>query len=371
MIKINFPVDIDKRKALEKRFYKSMFTIMDEEQINNLIIGATYKGETLDLKKILTASFDDLNGVFKAIEIYFAGNAAGYDTFKAKFNYSDCRHLLYNFFIAEDINNHIDLGSCYYCNIDFINAYDDRGGYLNKVDFLNRATQEELNNITGIADGTSAKIIAQRAITPITDLSLNFLSKGKRGSILSFKLMDQKGVFTLDHFYRQSLFKVLSTSLYNLIPSCAPCNSRFKHTADFQIGINITYMSPSSANYVLGEYQVFGLLFRPGKNIGNVKSVNDIYLTYNDYLFGQEEFLDLFNIPARYSFHKKEAVKLILKFQRYPKSNIDEIERSLKYAVDRQTIIKDLFGADIFDENSNQPLSKLRRDIALQIGLIE
>lgn len=370
MIKINLPVDVADRAALENRFFTLLCAAMNEVQINNLILGANYNGTQLDLKKILTASFDELNGVFKSIENHFIGNAIGYTAFKKRFEYEDFRHLLYQFFIQEDIRGTIDLCSCYYCNIDFINVYDNRSGFSNKVDFLNRATQKELNLIPGIGKAYSARILVQRAINPIRDLSLHFLPNGKRDDISRFRLKQEKGIFTLDHFYRQSAFKVLSTSLYNLIPSCAPCNTKFKHIADFQVGNNTTYMSPSSRNYVLGEYQIFGLLFRPGKNLGNVKSINDIYLTYNNYLFGQEEFLDIFDIPARYSFHKKEAVKLILKFQRYPKSNIDEMERSLKYKVDRQTIIKDLFGADLYDENSNQPLAKLRRDIAKQIGLV-
>lgn len=368
---MNFPQDSNIRKAMEKRFFQSLRGNMDEAAINLALNGLLYKGVNLDLKTILVAPFDDLMEIAETVKRGFAANAVGLATLYSYFNYEDQRNLLYDFFIAEDIQGNIDLCTCHYCNIDFINVYDSNGGYLNKVHFLNTAPIETLNLIPGIKSATSQRIIAERGLRPIKNLSLSFLTPAKRTSILTYKLKQDRGIFTLDHFYPQYLGDILVTSLYNLIPSCAPCNSRFKHMSDFQVGKNTTYLSPTSQNYVVQEFLVFGLLLRPGKNVGNIKSVNDIELIYENYIFGQEEFLEIFSIPGRYSFHKKEAVKLILKFQRYPESYIDEIEKSLKYSVDRLTIMKDLFGADIFEDNSNnQPLAKLRKDIAVQIGLI-
>ena len=371
MIKMNYPADIHKRQTMEERFYASLSANMDETSINALLQGAKFRGSQITLKTILTASFDDLNLISEAIKLQYAGNAADLATLKANFDYTNQRWLLYQFFIAEDILGNLALCTCYYCNIDFINVYDNSGGFINKVHFLNNSTERQLNRIPGIASATSQKIIAERENNPIKNLSLSFLSKGKQESIRKFKLQQDKGIFTLDHFYPQHSSQELSISLYNLIPSCAPCNSRFKHEADFEIGVNTTYLSPSSDNYAIDSFQLFGLLLRPGKNISNVSSISDIYLTYEGYIFGQEEFLDIFNIPGRYSFHKKEAVKLILKSQRYPETYIAEIEKSLKFKVDQSTIKKDLFGDDLFDKKEcNQPLSKLRRDIAKQIGLI-
>jgi hypothetical protein len=371
MIKINFPADKKERKAMEERFFNALLANFNEAIINNHITGLIYKGENINLRRILTASFDDLTEIKQIIEASFLGNVLTYESFCNEFSYDNQRITLYNFFIDEDIRGNISLHSCYYCNLDFINIYDSISGYCNKVDFLNRARKDELLSISGIGIKTIEKIFIERNQQAIRDLSLNFLSPAKRKSVINYKFIQKKGIFTLDHFYPQHSFQMLSTSLYNLIPSCSPCNSRFKHAADFIIGKNSTYLSPSSDNYVLEEFEVFTLLFRSGKNIGNVKSINDINLIYDGYMFGQEEYIELFNIPARYSFHMKEALKLILKFQKYPKSYIKEIERTLKKSISGQTIEKDLFGEDLYEKSSNKPLSKLRRDIAKQIGLIE
>lgn len=371
MIKINFPTKRAEREAMEERFIKALIANFNEGAINNQIIGLVHKGENINLRKILTASFDDLTEIQQIIEDSFLGNIPRYESFCNEFSYDNQRLSLYQFFIDEDIRGSINLYSCYYCNLDFINIYDSISGYCNKIDFLNRARKDELISIPGIGNETISKILIEREHRPIRDLSLNFLSPAKRKSIINFKFREKKGIFTLDHFFPQHSFKILSTSLYNLVPSCAPCNSRFKHVADFKIGANLTYLSPSSENYALGEFEVFKLLFRSGKNFGNVRDLNDVYIIYDGYLFGQEEYIELFDIPARYSFHKKEALKLILKFQKYPKSYIEEIKRTLKKNMIEQTVEKDLFGEDLYEKSNNMPLSKLRRDIAKQIGLIE
>ena len=55
----------------------------------------------------------------------------------------------------------------------------------------------------------------------------------QRNYISSFEENDDKRTTAdLDHFYPKSLYPFLALSLYNFIPSCQICNSRFKGTKD-------------------------------------------------------------------------------------------------------------------------------------------
>jgi hypothetical protein len=66
---------------------------------------------------------------------------------------------------------HLDIATCYYCNIDYVNSYNTDDGKKNK--------------------------------------------------------------FTLDHYYDQSIYSYLALSLYNFVPSCYSCNSKIKKTHEF------------------------------------------------------------------------------------------------------------------------------------------
>ncbi|MBK8808648.1 MAG: hypothetical protein IPO21_19245 [Bacteroidales bacterium] len=57
-----------------------------------------------------------------------------------------------------DNDNKIKLVTCYYCNIDYINAFPNIGDYKDNLHFVNKARKFELTAIKGI-DDTNAKII--------------------------------------------------------------------------------------------------------------------------------------------------------------------------------------------------------------------
>jgi len=67
----------------------------------------------------------------------------------------------------------------------------------------------------------------------------------KQNNKLKFKT-DKKILFDFDHFLPKEKYPYLSMSFYNLIPSCSICNSRFKHTIEFDYE---NYIYPYNENF--------------------------------------------------------------------------------------------------------------------------
>ena len=112
-----------------------------------------------DLKTLLCSSFDDLLKISLPSVLK--------DDVKEIFNYQG----KYQKHISDIFKEHLDIHTCYYCNIDFINVFE---------------------------------------------------SKEKK----------TKSVYTIDHIKSKSFHPHLALSLYNLIPSCYICNSKLKRDED-------------------------------------------------------------------------------------------------------------------------------------------
>jgi 5-methylcytosine-specific restriction endonuclease McrA len=157
MVKINYTdsfldayyKDISNRKFKSKS-YKTLEQIYQEEFQD--IIG-------VDLKTLLIGKYDKLPKIELNDEIK--------NRLKKVFNYSN----KFQKHISDLFKKHLDIHTCYYCNIDFINIFKTR----NK------------NILTG---------------------------------------------YTLDHIINKAKYPYLSLSLYNLIPTCYICNSKLKKDKD-------------------------------------------------------------------------------------------------------------------------------------------
>jgi len=112
----------------------------------------------------------------------------------------------------------------------------------------------------------------------------------QRNYISSFEENDDKRITAdLDHFYPKSLYPFLALSLYNFIPSCQICNSRFKGTKDTynsvypyeesfdDLGAKFE-TSKEIINNAMGMPESWGQLFTNVKAIFTNESVN--YISY-------------------------------------------------------------------------------------------
>ncbi len=183
MLKINYSKKFD-RNEYYKAISKRCFHISKNELLHTNITNHTKLTITLEeifnyFKSNKIGDFDTIfqNISFKCLTI---GNFRTIQKIKKRIGKKDNEYLKFVFNytdlqtkkIKPFFENNLDISTCYYCNIDFVNMYNTRIGKKNK--------------------------------------------------------------FTLDHYYDKATYPYLALSLYNLIPSCYTCNSKLKGNEEFK-----------------------------------------------------------------------------------------------------------------------------------------
>ena len=167
----------------------------------------------------------------------------------------------------------------------------------------------------------------------------------------------------LDHFFPKNRYPYFSMSLYNLVPSCKFCNSSLKHTKEF----NMQDINPYEESF--GDYFSFRV---ETDSSGEVHVMID--KTYDSRV---EHYLEYFQIEEQYKYHRNQATDIVLKSKIYTDEYIDELWDS------RESLFTSIFGSKnelrklLIGCNSdksqinNEILSKFKRDIGVQLGLIK
>jgi hypothetical protein len=325
------------------------------------------------VENILTSSIEDLWVLCDNIK-----QVATQDELKDLgkiFNYDGAGGFSRNYqsAIAEFFRNNshgLDLNSCFFCNIDYVNSITGVGDYQTWYDFYKNATEEELQSITDIGPKVAAAIVIHRQTNlPFEQCPINSKCKA---NLRSYKLKNSDSHFTLDHVLDKASYPLASLSLYNLIPSCYSCNTKFKGQNKLIKNAGLTHLSPSSSAFNFNKYVRFKIYFPLSTNLSylSVQNTSDFVLSY-EIDKGAESYNDLiklFKLRSRYIYHKKEAVKLIKKRKRYSNSQIEEIAKLMK--INKGEVKKDLFGDELFNADyDSSSLVKLKRDIAKNIGI--
>lgn len=394
MRKVKYP---HKNKAEKESFNNTYYNLIkdkiDESKINPLLkkIDKTYS-----LEKIIISDFStliDIQDVIKKsthrkkIENFFIVKQNG----KVKSIYENCQPLISSFFM-----NNIDLKSCHYCNIDHVNTVEEHYQFNSKEEFISKAPKEVLIMIDEISENTAEEIIRKRYSNDIiNELKLvlgpkvypklfnwwNAASIANAASIDLKNIVIKKNHFTLDHVLPKSEFPFFSLSIYNLVPSCSSCNSKFKHMKEFTINKALAKICPTSDEFIPDDLIEFKMNFDVNdpdfeSKIKKIKQIDDVEIRVENiqFLDGINEFLEIFKIKPRYEFHKSISFNLIKKRKHYPDSQLDEIEKIFQengILIDRETFKKQVFGSIIFDkEDTNETFEKYKKDIAKQLGLI-
>jgi len=397
MRKIKYPFLGDKLKKdkFDNTYYCLIKNRLDETTINNLLqkIDTTY-----NLKILLTGSFLELLEMQNKIEK--SKHKKDLDTFfstlkkkQVKYVYENLQPAISGFFMEQKI----DLQSCHYCNIDFINTFEEHYQFSSKEEFILKAPLEILALIDEISNETAKKIIKYRLPNQGLFFIKKLLTKNiqdkifkwiNKSAIIGSSTIDlnnmviKKNHYTLDHVLPKNKFPFLSLSFYNLVPSCYSCNSKFKHIKEFTIDEKIlSKISPTSEEFKLDEMFKFKLDFNVDEpdfedNIRKINQIEDIKIEIENInsLEGVNEFIEIFKLKSRYEFHKKISFDLIENRKQYPDSALDEIAKIFHdndIYIDKNTFKKQIFGKDIFEANTmNVPFEKYKKDIAKQIGLI-
>jgi 5-methylcytosine-specific restriction endonuclease McrA len=241
----------------------------------------------IDLKTLLVGEYDKL----PKIDL----DEAQKEELKKVFKYQD----KFQKHISDLFKKHLDIHTCYYCNIDFINIF--------------KTTNK--NILTG---------------------------------------------YTLDHITNKATYPYLALSLYNLIPVCYICNSKLKKDKD------IGDMVPTHSEFDFDKRVKFKtFITNPNLQIENESDFE--LLLKEDFSNLYDKYIEVLQLDGRYEYHKYKVIELINKRKEYPDIRIKELSDLTKKPVEE--IKQDLFGEYLDLELYKRPLSKLIKDISIELGI--
>lgn len=171
----------------------------------------------------------------------------------------------------------------------------------------------------------------------------------------------------LDHFYPKSKYPYLALSLYNFVPSCQICNSRFKvdknewydsHLYPYEEGFEEEVKFEISDNSI--DYLV----------CKNREDDFEITITKTDNPRINRS-TKIFNLEEVYQSHKDYVKEIIYKSIFYNETQREEYYKSFnELFASPDELIEIIFGSYIVHgEYSNQPLSRLAHDILIELGI--
>jgi len=248
---------------------------------------------------IMFIEAEKINGLIEELE----EKNPNKDDLKELFKYDGkFQPLIANFF-----EKNLNPRTCYYCNIDFINVYDEE------------------NN---------------------------------------------KNKFTLDHFIDKGRYPYLALSIFNLIPCCFVCNSKkIKGSIEFYDNPKLKNTNPYLKSFKFDEKVKFKLFLHKNCKDLNIKSKDDIDIPLKErYSNEYEKYIEVFKLNERYQAHKDTVFEMIKNVELYPESRLKELQDLT--GIPYQQIKQDIF--NLIDDEvdlSKEPFSKLKRDMARELGL--
>ncbi|APQ97628.1 hypothetical protein [Clostridium botulinum] len=186
----------------------------------------------------------------------------------------------------------------------------------------------------------------------------------------------------LDHFYSKSEYPFLALSLYNFIPSCQICNSRFKIADDFYYK---RHVYPYKEEF--GEDAKFQTSFYTEEAIKDKNKIYDIrYLLGDSDNFKIEikpknpkseigtkiqNSIETFHLQDLYNLHKDYVREIIKKAIIYNESRIDELYTQYPELFSSREEVMQMVVSNYISDDAlgKRPLSKLTKDICEELGL--
>ena len=163
----------------------------------------------------------------------------------------------------------------------------------------------------------------------------------------------------LDHFYPKSIYPFLAMSFYNLIPSCPICN----HTKSSKVSENLINPYDIKADDFKFTYKPTDISF------SQIESKKYDMDSFEIEFKKKNENIDIFKLDELYKQHKDIVVDLLMKKAYYPKSYVEELEKSFGFTKDE--IYRYLLNNYKKEEDLHKrPLSKLIKDISEELDLI-
>lgn len=187
----------------------------------------------------------------------------------------------------------------------------------------------------------------------------------------------ERALFEFDHFFPKSRYPYLSTSIYNLVPACKPCNN-LKGSAKTDL-----------LNYVHPYQRDFNKMFEFDCSDKDVidfllskKKIEDVEVILKSRKSGTfkvtlKNHIELFDLDKIYQLHKDVVEELYLKSYYYNSTRQKElleikITGTNKNLFTKEVLARFILGNYALDEDINKrPLSKMTKDIAEKIHILD
>lgn len=169
---------------------------------------------------------------------------------------------------------------------------------------------------------------------------------------------------TFDHWFSKSNYPLLALSFYNLIPSCSVCNSGVKGNTPFALSTHFHpyYKNPSNDlkytfSYDHKDYNKFSfkIITNKGDDFSNTS-------------------LKAFELEEIFKAHEDEIEDLRKIKDAYSEDYIDMLESQILDGItlNRDEVYRLAFGVHFQEAKfDRRPLSKMKKDILIELGIIK
>lgn len=364
MLKIHYPDDIAKLKS----DYLKLFDLSRMERSWKML----ELSDTYDLKDILTGDFSFLVDVYYWYKSKFVTKRQK-EIYEELFDYTAMQPKIAEFFMNKD--NGFELSTCHYCNMAYINSYNQSLTYNDRMDFINHASKEELRDFFDkdmLPTEKLNSLIANRPYADETDFNSRGLLRSRIERYSRLKFTHSRNHFDIDHLLPKGICPIVGLSLFNFVPSCQVCNEKLKkHKELANCKADWLKISPTSSFCSFDDDVTIKMIpekscstfFELQKNRGNYRLK---FETNDDSAYN--EFISMFHLTDRYNFHKELALHILSLKERYTPEKRKEISRILSAGdCDERSghYTESQIEADIFNEDliKHRCFAKLRQDM--------
>jgi len=229
-----------------------------------------------------------------------------------------------------------------------------------KYIFIDRGYESKISSAN---DGK----IAYRLVKEIGLGSCPYCNRNYISSVTKDKKDDSKTRPQLDHFYPKAVYPFLACSFYNLIPSCATCNLMKSDKDSYSDKLISPYEMKKDTfkfSYDLNSVDILNIEFSEKYDHKHEKSINIIFDKKNE---TNEKYFELEKLYNQE--HRNVVIELLVKKAYYPQSYINELSNFGFSQDEVYRYLFSNYNQD--DDLHKRPLSKLVQDISEELGLLK
>lgn len=160
-----------------------------------------------------------------------------------------------------------------------------------------------------------------------------------------------------DHWFPKDQYPMLALSFYNLIPSCAVCNTSLKNTATMSLADYLHPYVDTKENYLFSfDMKTHNTYEFRVKDGGNQKVRNT---------------MDLFKVQEIYETHMDEIEDLVTIKKKYSESYLNNLRTILSVNISDEELYRLAFSAYLNEPDfEKRPLSRMKRDLLEELRII-